>query len=202
MRPCPACDTVQAMDFNFDITSPGRRAKPLEAEVARPLAEADLALLATERGITQAPLKRISERHHALARNLAAGLSPAQAAAITGMCGSRISVLQGDPAFQELVTFYRGEKDAAFADMYEQLAGLSKDALLLLRERLEDTPEDFGNGMLLEIVTKLADRSGHGPASRSEVSVNVNIASRLEEARKRARAAALGQVIDAEAQEL
>ena len=190
------------MDLHLDITAPGRRPKPLHAEVARQLSEADLALLASDRGTAAQPLKRIGERHHALARNLAAGLSPGQAAAITGLCLSRVSVLQGDPAFQELMQFYRQEKDAAFADMYEQLAGLSKDALLLMRERLEEAPEEFSNPMLLEIVTKLADRSGHGPSSRSEVNVNVNIAGRLEEARKRAKLAAQGQIIDAQAQEL
>jgi hypothetical protein len=196
------CGKVTRMDLRLDISSlsaPGRRSQPLEAAVVRPLRDADLAMLADNRGTTQPALKRISERHHALARNLAAGLSPGEAAAIVGLCSSRVSVLQGDPAFEELVRFYRGNKDAVYADMYEQLAGMGKDALLLLRERLEETPEDFTNGMLLDVVTKLADRSGHGPTSTQQnLNVNVNIASRLEEARKRARSAAQGQVIEGE----
>lgn len=188
------------MHLDLDIqglTAPGRRSTPLRAEVQRPLRDSDLALLAADRGTTAPALKRISERHHALARNLAAGLSPGEAAVVIGMCASRVSVLQGDPAFQELLQFYRSEKDASFADMYEQLAGLSKDALLLMRERLEDSPEDFSNPQLLEIVTKLADRSGYGPTSTQQnLNVNVDIASRLEVARKRARAAARGEIIE------
>ena len=190
--------TDLALDLT-SLTSRGRRAEPLDAVVCRPLRDADLALLTASRGTGASPLKRISERHHALARNLAAGLSPGEAAAVVGMCGSRISVLQGDPAFEELVRFYRQQKDVVYADMYEQLAGMSKDALLLLRERMEDTPEEFSNGMLLEIVTKLADRSGHGPTSTTQnLNLNVNIAARLEEARKRALASARGEVIDHE----
>ena len=186
------------MDLDLrDITAPGRRAQPLEASVLRPLRGADLELLKGERGSAPAKLKRISERHHSLARSLAAGLSPGEAAATVGLCSSRVSILQDDPAFKELVEFYRANKDAVYAEMYEQLAGMSKDALLVLRERLEDDPDEFSNAQLLDVVTKLADRSGHGPqTSTTNLNVNVGIAGRLEEGRKRALAAARGETIE------
>jgi hypothetical protein len=72
--------------------------------------------------------------------------------------------------------------------MHEVLAGMSKEAALEIAERLEDDDmrEKMPLASLLEIVKVGADRSGHGPSSSStQVNVNVNLASRLEEARKR-----------------
>lgn len=187
-------------DLGLDLTSltaPGRKAARLEAHVVREITAADLALLEARPPVQAFEIKRITERHHAVARLLASGVPPGEAAAITGYSASRISILQESPAFRELVSFYSDAKDIQYASVHEQIAGLSKDALLELRTRLEDDPEQFSNGMLLELITKTLDRSGFGPTSQvTAVNINVELGQRIEQARLRARAAALGQTIE------
>lgn len=158
-------------------------------------------LLAEERGTKSPLIRRLSQRHHALARLLATGMPQGEAALCAGYSISRVSILSADPSFKELVTFYKEAKDEQVLEMQERISGLSADALEELRERLEEDPESFSNTMLLEIATKFADRSGHGPTStNTNVNVNVNMASRLEAARKRVAQARTieGEVVDAD----
>lgn len=178
------------LDLDLDaLTRPGRRSLPIHVGEARPLGERDLAALAENRGTRAPALQRLTDRHHALARALASGMRPMEAAILTGYQPSRVSILLDDPAFKELLEFYRSNMDAVYADLHARMASLSIDALEELRTRLEEAPESVSNTMLLDILKATADRTGHGPQSRStsEVNVNVNIASRLEAARQRAR---------------
>jgi hypothetical protein len=132
-------------------------------DVIRDITEADVGLLAsTDRGMTPTPLKRLGDRHHALARILAAGTPESEAAAIVGYDISRVSILKNSPAFIELLDFYRAEVKTQFQTTVEHMAGLSKDALLELRDRLEEEPDKFSNRELLNIITDLADRAGAG----------------------------------------
>jgi hypothetical protein len=187
-------------DLGLDLSrlaAPGRKTHRLEANIVRELRESDFALLETRPAVQAFDIKRLTERHHSLARLLAGGVPPGEAAVITGYVPSRVSVLQESPAFRELVAFYSDAKDVQFAQVHEQIAGLSKDALLELRTRLEDSPEDFSNGMLLELITKTLDRSGFGPTSQvTAVNINVELGNRIEQARLRARAAARGDLIE------
>ena len=100
--------------------------------------------------------------------------------------GSRVSILQGDPAFKELIEFYKTKVDEAFDETMEHLSGLSLDAVMELRERLESEPENFSNKELRELAKDTLDRSGYGPSSKQEVSVTHNLGERLERARLRA----------------
>lgn len=168
----------------------GRAPRELSAELVRPLEEADLALLQTEKGSRPPALKRLSERHHALARTLASGHSPRDAGIICGYSASRVSILQDDPAFRELVEFYRADVEQRYLGMHEVLAGLSLDAAMELRERLEADmdAEDkaMSVGQLIELTKMGADRTGFGPQSSStNLNVNVDLAGRLEAARRR-----------------
>jgi len=148
------------LNLNIDkLAGRGRPAKPLSAEVVRELTEADIALLATDRGVTPAPLQRITDRHHSLARLLAAGTPETEAAFIVGYDISRVSILKQSPAFAELLALYRKEVDAEFATILDHMSGLSRDALIELRSRLEDEPDKFSNRELLAITTDLVDRS-------------------------------------------
>lgn len=166
--------------------SNGRAAKPVSVALGRELTPADLAMLNVERGTTAPPLKRLAARHHALAKLLASGVKPGTAAVMVGMSGSRVSILQADPGFQELLVFYRENVDAQYEELHSKLAGMSADALETLRERLETAPEDISVGQLMELVKLGADRTGHGPQSSStQVNVNINVADRLKAARER-----------------
>jgi hypothetical protein len=176
------------MDLGLDIeslTHRGRKAAPLEVYDFRVAEERDVrALDAPAPGAME--IKRISERHHALARALASGMSEAEAAAHVGYVGSRVSVLKASPAFQELLSLYRTKIDSEFAEIGARLAGITKDALSLLQDRLEDEPEKVSTGQLMELAKLGADRSGFGPSAKTEINVNVELGRRLKEARARA----------------
>lgn len=174
------------MDAPLDIIrTRGRAERPVTAELLRPLTEADLALLSEEKGSAAPPLKRLRDRHHAIARLLAGGMRPGQVAAITGYDVSRISILQDDPAFRELLAFYREDVNSAYLGLHEQLAGLSADAVVILRERYEEDPDQFTAGQLMEMIKLGADRTGHGPKTVNETNININLADRLNAARQR-----------------
>lgn len=176
------------MDLDLSASLIGRKAQPLTAEVTRELRPTDLALLGTERGIKASHVQRISDRHHALARCIATGTTVEEACIITGYTPSRVSVLKGDPAFEELVSFYRGAKSEAVRDLGEQLLSVAKDAASLIQERLEDTPETVSTSELMDLVKVGADRTGFGPKT-TQVNVNVNLGDRLKAARERASSA-------------
>jgi len=143
-----------------DMKRAGRPAKPLTAEIVRPLNEADRELaLTVERHSKPPELKRITDRHHALARLLASGTPEGEAAIILNYDVSRISILKHSPAFQELLQLYRSEVDREFATTLDHMSGMTRDALVELRERLEDEPEKFSNRELLSIVTDMVDRA-------------------------------------------
>ena len=116
-------------------------------------------------------------------------MTETDAALACGYVISRVSILKSDPAFQELLVFYREDTDRAYRDMHERMAGLSRDAVDELHARLESDIEaeekKISVGQLLEIAKMGADRTGHGPQSSQTVNVNVGIANRLEAARRR-----------------
>lgn len=177
------------MDLDLDtIRTRGRALRPLTATYVRDLDEADVAALGTEVGTKAPALKRLSDRHHALARAISSGLPAGEAALITGYDISRVSILQGDPAFQELLAFYRDEKDKAFRNVQDKLAGLASDVIDEIQTRVEDEPEKIPMGQLIQLAQFAADRSGNGPqSSTTNLNVNVGLAERLEAARKRVR---------------
>lgn len=177
-----------SLDLDLDIAATliGRKTRPVAGEVLRELTEADLALLETERGIKPTHIARLSDRHHSLARCLASGLSVSDACAVTGYTPSRVSILRGDPAFEELIAFYQAGKGELVEDLGQQLLSNSKVAALIVAERLEDTPEAFDIDALHDTIKIGADRNGFGPASKTtQVNVHVNLAGRLAAARQR-----------------
>lgn len=183
-----------------DIPVRGRKARAVSAEVVRELDETDLGVLvAEEKGSTPSPIKRISERHHALARQLAAGTTVSEAALICGYDISRVSILQADPTFKELVEFYRQDITRETRGLHERMYGLSMEAAAVLSERLEEESEKISVGQLIEVLKMGADRTGFGPQSTStNLNVNVDLANRLEEARKRVKERRYTPMIEAE----
>ena len=98
------------LNLNIDkLAGPGRLPMPIEVEYVRELNEADLALMAAAPLGSQPPaLKRLTDRHHALARLISAGTPEGEAALILGYDISRVSILKNSPAFQELLALYNG----------------------------------------------------------------------------------------------
>lgn len=172
---------------NFDIDLPelglrigGRAKQPLSFSEGDALTSADIARLNEPRETSAPLIKKLRERHHALARMLAIGTSPGEAAIVCGYSASRVSILQGDPAFAELVAHYREVKTERYFDGMQAMAELHLDAVEEIRERLEEAPDDFSTGHLMELMKLTADRTGKGPSTKSEVDVKIGLADRLQ----------------------
>jgi len=185
----------------LEIALMGRRRKggdqPLAAVVARPLTAEDVQSLGTERGTKPVPVRELRARHHQLARSIAAGLTAVEIAAITGYSTSRISIMQSDPAFQDLVAHYRGLDEAAFiaaqADANVMAVTVKTQALEELSNRLEDAPEELTPGQLLEVAKAMMDRTGQGVATATtNLNINIGLADRVKAARERV----MGRVVD------
>lgn len=174
--------------------------EPLTVGDARALTQADVLTLEQGRGYSagneaRQRLEKVTQRHHGLAKLLANGTRPGDAALIMGYSSATVTLLQEDPTFADLVRFYTDNIDAAYQAMNAQLAGVGQEALDELQRRLETEPQELGAAFLLDVVVKTADRTGNGPASKTTAEVNVNfgIADKMAAARKRVREAT-GQI--------
>lgn len=167
------------------VRTRGRAQARVVVTGTRELTLGELESLRDERGVRPPPVKKLRERHHALARCLADGLTNNEAALTTGYDPSRISILLADPAFKDLIAFYRSAKVEQYADMHQRLAVLGTTAVDELQDRLEEAGESFSANELLKVAEFAADRSGYGPSSKQEVSHTVNFGARLEAARRR-----------------
>jgi len=147
--------------------------------VLREVAESDIADLQLARNVGTVPLKKLREIHHRIALLMVTGQFDADVAAATGYSLTRLSILKNDPAFKELLEFYRDSRKKAETQVMENLSTLRNDAISELSERLEVEPESFSNRELMELLTTTADRTGHGPTSKSmnmHMGVSVNAA--------------------------
>lgn len=151
----------------IDMTMPGggipRRGAgraTVEVLATRELTHADLgALTSGAIGATTPSLTKLRSPHHNMARLLASGVKAVEVSAITGYSQSRISILQGDPAFQELVAYYRTQAAQVYVDVHVRLAELGTVGIEVLQERLDEQPESFGNRELMSLVELTMDRT-------------------------------------------
>ena len=143
---------------------------------------------------TKAPLAAIRDPHHTLARLVAQDKAVVEISAITGYTPSRIYTLKADPAFRELVAHYAEQEASAKADVHQQIQATALTALQILHERLEETPDEFSNKELREILTAGFDRTGFGPSSKVDVRFN-DTAKIIEQTRLQLEAERQGRVI-------
>lgn len=158
-----------------------------------PLDETHLAALTTHidsgvpMGVKAPDLKAIRNTHHRLAQLLAGGMNETQAAKLCNYSTFRVVQLKADPAFAELMAYYKAGVDEEFADFVRTAADLSMDFLGLLQQQLDETPEKFTPQVALEAIKVLADRTGNAPTTKTlNVNVNANLGDRLRSARERA----------------
>jgi hypothetical protein len=139
----------------------GAKRQPTFMSYQRDLNKGDLDLVQNppEKGILTNPVVRLRNSHHMLARLLAAGRRPGECALMTGYSPSRISILQNDPAFQDLLAYYSANTEAKYLDVHERLATLGLASIDELQERLEENPDKFGNKDLLALAEFSMDRS-------------------------------------------
>lgn len=171
--------------MGLGLRTVGRAKAALVAEVEKELDELDLDSLLHERGGKAPEVVNLRERHHALARLIAEGKKPGEAALICRYSQSRVSILMSDPAFMELVAHYREVVNEEFVDFQRKLKDLALDAAHILQERMEDAPDDLPSGLLLQVVQVGADRTGHGPSAKTEMNIKIGLADRMLAARQR-----------------
>ncbi len=138
-------------------------------EVLREIEEGDLALLrgelkehnwAKQRGVSGVgSLTALRMGHQQLAQALAAGVAPEEAAWMTGRSVAGVRGLLQDPAFQELLEYYRENQRERDFNAFERLVTLGGTAMSVLQERLEESPERFSNNELRQLFEASMDRS-------------------------------------------
>lgn len=175
--------------MTLGLRTTGRASKAVSAELERELGLDDVAALLEEKGVQAPQIKEFRERHHALARHIAEGKRPGEAAILCRYSQSRMSVLLADPAFMELVAHYREIVNEEFVDFQAKLAELALDGALILQSRMEEKPDDMSDALLLQIVQVGADRTGHGPSQKIEHNHKIGLAERLMSANARAQKA-------------
>lgn len=153
-------------DIDLGALAPARGAAwrkkiPISYVYLRDLNERDFELLKNPPtlGVTTEHLQRITARHHSLARLLAEGRSAVECSAITGHSQSRISILQDDPAFAELIEFYKSQVREVYLNVHERLAALGISCLEELQARVEENPSEFTPRELREIMATAFDKS-------------------------------------------
>ena len=139
-------------------------------------------------------ITRLRTTHHELARLLAMGYKNVEVSRMTGYSQSRISILLHDPMFAELVNDYAAQRDVSAVDISGRLTALAVDAVEVMAERLQDSPDGLSVKELHSIATLGLDRTGFGPTAKS---VNVNISSKqsLEEIKAAVLAEVKGRVV-------
>lgn len=179
-------DQKQLVDFIALESIPsarGRRPAVLSLEYARDLGtERDLELIRNppKLGSTTPVLKQLRNTHHMAARLLAEGKSNNDVSLITGYSPSRISILQDDPAFEELIAYYKANVEAQYINVHERLASLGMASLEELQERLEVSPGTYAVRELMELAELCLDRSvtqgavTSAGAGKGGLTVNVN----------------------------
>jgi hypothetical protein len=136
-------DIFDSLDLFGDLPRAEPAGLPAEAPEAKP----------------RTTIQRLRHSHHLLARSLAEGREPPEAAALSGFAISTVSNLQRDPAFKELVEYYRAQTRDIFESVQDRLGALGLSFLEELQDRLESDPDSFKHGQLLAIAEKLLDRS-------------------------------------------
>lgn len=137
----------------------GRRPAPLQLEYVRDIDASDAsALLApAPKGSTTPSVLTLRNTHHQLARLLASGIKQAEISLMTGYSQSRISILKNDPAFAELIEYYKTQTEQRYLDIHEKLATVGTAVVEELAERVEDGK--LTNRELMEFGEFCLDRS-------------------------------------------
>lgn len=119
-------------------------------------------------------LQRLRSRHHLIAQLLAGGMKPAQVARTTGYSFSRISILQADPTFKELLAAYEGQSENLAFDVKERLRQLSLDTIDVLQQRVDENPDQFEADELFKLAELALDRTGLGKSQITEQRIGID----------------------------
>lgn len=167
----------------------GKIASDLQLGAVRQLTRDDLLCIKEKRNVPA--VQRFRDPHHRLARLLASGLRPADAAQQAGYSLARIYILQADPSFQDLVAAYRKDVHDAFVsaeeERYQIATSVNLKALRHINEHFDKAEEEGELVALPRALAVFADTSDRVGLSKKSLNVNVNVdfAKNLERARAR-----------------
>lgn len=177
-------------ELGLDDTPPPVTKEPL---YIRDLTAEDIQSLATRAAYGSQPgtlIQKLRAPHHTLARLVAEGKSHPECSVITGYTVEYVVMLERDPAFRELVAYYKEQVSAAYINVHERLAVLGATAMEILQERLTDDAQvaKLSVGALREIMNDALDRSvapskvnqgsfGAGNGQELPRAININFVS-------------------------
>jgi hypothetical protein len=152
-------------------------ASELFVDVVRPLTPEDVPMLNMPVKSSLPGTQTIRHSHHKLAQLIVQGIDQETCSLMTGYAPSVVSNLQRDPAFQELIAYYRSERQIVFVDVLERMKVLGLSTLDELQHRLELEPEKFSKRELLEMAKLLLiepqNKSAGGGQAPSALTLNV-----------------------------
>lgn len=149
------------MDLMLPPAAPkGKAQSYVPMAIVRELTPEDLTQVDVRKRPANFPsLNRIRHNHHHVARLVAEGRSYTEISVLTGFSPGRVGTLVNDPAFDELVTYYREQHDEIYADVHRRIAELGLSAMDEIQERLEEAPEKFSVGQLMDLMKDAMDRT-------------------------------------------
>lgn len=145
----------------------------------RPMVRADLELL--RQPSARARIAKLRDSHHIMARLFVSGLTNAEVAAETGYTISRVSVLRGSPAMEELIAKYRADDHDEWRKhrdgTYEYMHRVRMKAVRLIEDALDE--DEVKPEFALKVFDSMADRTEYHRKSTKE-NINIDFAARLE----------------------
>jgi hypothetical protein len=145
----------------------GRRKAGPHAAVVRELTQEDIRRLweMPEGALSSKvrPLLKLRHSHHMLARLVAQGTREGEISLVTGYSLPYITNIKTDPAFGELVSYYKSQVSEVYLDVHARLAVLGLDSVDELQDRLATAPDEFTTRELMELAALGLDRAGYAP---------------------------------------
>jgi hypothetical protein len=140
-------------------------------------------------------LKKLREKHHSVARLIAAGLEQRTVATLSGYTEGYLSILLNNPAMEELVSFYRMAAGNAAQVIGERLRSVGLKALEHLDDKIEGG--ELNANELIQATKLGLDRSGHGPSSTTRKVDEQHIIdhARILELNEKAREGSRGYIV-------
>lgn len=193
----PAEDLLSEIGLGEPPAGPPVTKEPM---YVRDLTADDIASLSKRAAYGSQPgqlIQKLRAPHHTLARLVAEGKKHPECSIVTGYGVEYISMLERDPAFQELVSYYREQIAPAYVNVHERLASLGTMAMEIIQERMTDPDKvkTMTTGQLREIMNDALDRSvapskagapgfgGGAPQAAPAININFVAAPQLPDIR-------------------
>lgn len=165
------------MTLDFPLTPTKGRPKAHIAVYLRDLNEADVEELKTPvKSNPIAPIQEMKHKHHLLARLVAEGTAYVEVSRITGYTPEYVGrIAREDPAFRELVAYYKSQTELAYLDVHSRLATLGITTIEELQHRMDEHPERFSNREATELmIAALAVGKEQVTSHSAPVAVNIS----------------------------